>query len=94
MNAMQFGPRHLSHGGSSDAADAATLVKGESRFGALEQAGFLTYGSTYSPRLPDCISGIVRFSSPFTVAGQRRILTFFPIISPVAVHRRREHLDE
>jgi hypothetical protein len=44
-------------------------------------AGLLTHGSSYSPRLPEGFSGIVRFSSPITVAGQRGILTLFPIIA-------------
>ena len=71
-----------------------TQPYGKSRIGYIVQAGFLAYGSLYSPRLPDCISGIVRFSSPFTVAGQRRILTFFPIISPAVAQRQLKHQNE
>ena len=71
-----------------------TQVYGKNRSSKIVQAGFLAYGSIYSPRLPDCISGIVRFSSPFTVAGQQRIFTLFPIISPAVVRRHMEHLNE
>jgi hypothetical protein len=45
------------------------------------QAGLLTYGLSYLPCLPahEC-SGPIWFSSPFTVACPRWILTIFPFI--------------
>jgi hypothetical protein len=36
----------------------------------------------------------LRLSSLITVAGQRRIFTFFPIISPADTRRPVEHLNE
>ena len=52
------------------------------------QAGFLAHGSLYLPRLPEDLSGIVRRSSPFTVAGQRGSQTPFPIITRSAEAER------
>jgi hypothetical protein len=44
------------------------------------QAGLLTPGSPYLPRLPDlAVSGFLRRSSPVTAAGPSPILTEFPL---------------
>ncbi len=46
------------------------------------QAGLLTRGSSYLPRLPILRlqnSDILRFSSPLTAAGPSPILTGFPV---------------
>ncbi len=49
-------------------------------------SGFLAYGSSYSLLLPSrTTSGFVQVSSPFTVAGQRRTCTGFPILQGVQV---------
>src|SRR6266508_2429496 len=48
--------------------------------------GFLAYGSSYSLPLPSrTTSGFAQVSSPFTVAGQRRTCTGFPILQGVQV---------
>jgi len=47
------------------------------------QAGLLTLGSFYSPRLPVRLgpdSGLLRCSSPITAAGPSPNLTGFPIM--------------
>jgi len=47
-------------------------------------ADFLAYGSSYSLRLPSrTTSGFSQVSSPFTVAGQRRAYTGFPVLQGV-----------
>ena len=49
-------------------------------------ADFLAYGSSYSLHLPSrTTSGFLQVSSPFTVAGQRRTCTGFPILQGVQV---------
>ena len=64
------------------AADAR-IAKGPAAIRAalpsLEQAGLLTFGSTYRPRLPSLpASGILQLSSPITAAGPSPNSTGFP----------------
>ena len=54
--------------------------------------GLLAHGSSYSPRLPESAppqgarsSGMVRVSSPLTVAGPRRNFTGLPLVVRTAV---------
>ena len=50
-------------------------------------SGFLTYGSSYSLHLPSRMtSGLSQVSSPFTVAGQRRTCTGFPVLQGVKMN--------
>ena len=53
---------------------------------SIPGSGFLAYGSSYSLHLPSrTTSGLLQVSSPFTVAGQRRTCTGFPILQGVQV---------
>jgi hypothetical protein len=50
-------------------------------------SGFLAYGSSYSLHLPSrTTSGLSQVSSPFTVAGQRRTCTGFPVLQGVKMN--------
>ena len=49
-------------------------------------SGLLAYGSSYSLPLPSrTTSGFAQVSSPFTVAGQHRTCTGFPVLQGVQV---------